>query len=178
MTHQAVEIMQSLRGRRVAGGVLIVIALPLILIWLRFGPPMQFRLADMLFVIGGPGLLLLGLWAAFPQRGPAVQLRIEHERLVIRPGPRETVVSLDALTRITKDRPLTGKHDRLLFDTADGGVWMNVFQMTHEAADIIALVSMRLEERGRYLVEGRSDVLGAPTGVWDVVTGNPFAKEG
>lgn len=178
MTRQAVEITQSFRGRRAAGGALIVIALPLILIWLRFGPPMLFRFADMLFVIAGPGLLLFGLWAAFPQRAPAVQLRIEEARLVIRPGPRETVVPLDALIRITKDRPLTGKHDRLLFETADLSAQMNVFHMTHEAADIIALVSMRLEGQGRHLVEGRSDVLGAPTGVWDVVTGNPFEKGG
>jgi len=173
-----IAVQEVFRTRRVAGAALVFIALPSTLIWLRFGLPMQFVLADFVLVLGGPGLLSLGLWAAFPRRRPAVRLIISDARLVVHPGARQTEISLDDLIRVTKVRPLMAKCDRLVFECADTKTRLNVIHLTHEAADIIALVSIRLEDRGKYLVEGRSDVLGALTGVWDVVTGDPFEKRG
>lgn len=173
-----IAVQEVFRSRRVAGAALMFIAFPITLMWLRFGLPLRFSFANFVFMTGGPGLLFFGLWAAFPQRPPAVRLLISDDRLVVNTGKRQTVIALDDLICVTKDRPLLANHDRLTLETADDKAQLYIVQMTHEAADIINLISVRLEGRGQHLVEGRSDVLGARTGVWEVVTGNPFEKSG
>ena len=173
-----IAVRDAFRGRRVAGAALVFLSLPITLIWVRFGLPPQFNFGGFTFALGGPGLLAFGLWAAFPRRAPAVRLLITDDRLVVQPGTKETVIPLSALIQITKDRPLTGKHDRLSFETSDTQAMLNIYHTTHEAADIINLISIRLEGRGGHLVERQSDVLGAPTGVWQLRAGRPFGDDG
>ncbi|WP_341367231.1 hypothetical protein [Yoonia sp. BS5-3] len=177
MSWRDTYIKQSFRTRRAAGGLLVFIALPITLIWLRFGLPLAWEFDDLLFVLGGPGLLLTGLWAAFPQASPQIRMIIGDEIVKIYVGQAEHIVKLCDLQQITKTRPLTSKSDRLAFETADGSVVFDVIQLTHEADDILNLISIRLEGQGRHLHQVRTDVLGAPSGIWTVAQGNPFERD-
>lgn len=170
-------IREDFRFRHVGGGLLVFIALPLTLIWARFGFPLRYDVVDILFVLAGPGLLLAGLWAAFPRRAPRVRLIIGDEVLRIVNRREEITIPLDELHSI--QRRHVGQHgqQRLTFKTAQASIRFDVVHMTHEAADIINLVGIRLEKKGKHLREGRTDVLGAPNGIWEVRIGNPFEDD-
>jgi hypothetical protein len=172
-----VRIRQEFRTRRVAGGALVFIGLPLTLIWVRFGLPPRFVFADLLMILAGPGMVLLGLWAAFPRGKPAVRLLITDDNLVVGSGENQVTVPLTDLQRVIKSRPL-GREHMLTFETADAAVPFLLIHLTHTHLEIVNLVSMRLEQMGRYLAEGRTEIAGAPNGVWEVMNGNPFEKTG
>ena len=172
-----VRIRQEFRGRRVAGGALVFIGLPLTLIWLRFGLPLRFVFADLLMILAGPGMVLLGLLAAFPKGKPAVRLLITDDNLVVGSGDKQVTVQLADLLRVIKSRPF-GREYKLTFETSDDAIPFVLVHLTHTHLEIINLISIRLETMGKYLAEGRTEIAGAPNGVWDVVIGNPFEKDG
>lgn len=170
-----VRIRQEFRIRRVAGGALLFIGLPLTLIWVRFGLPPRFVFADLVMILAGPGLVLLGLWAAFPRGKPAVRLLITDVHVVVGNGKKQATVPWADLRRVIKSRPF-GKEHRLTFETADDAVHLQLVHLTHTHQEILNLISIRLETMGKYLAEGRTEIAGAPNGIWDVVVGNPFEK--
>ncbi|MDX8347857.1 hypothetical protein SLH49_07655 [Cognatiyoonia sp. IB215446] len=170
-------IREDFRFRRVGGGLLVFIAIPLTLFWARFGLPLRYDFVDLLFILAGPGLLLAGLWAAFPRRAPRVRLIIGDEVLRIINRREETTIPLDDLRSIQRRHPGRQSQQRLSFNTDGNSIRFDVVHMTHEAADIINLVGIRLEKKGKHLREGRTDVLGAPNGIWEVRIGNPFEDE-
>lgn len=172
-------VREDFRHRRVHGGLLVFIALPLTLFWARFGFPLRYDWKDLLFFASGPGMLLCALWAAFPTRAPAVRLRIKDDELVLHQrGPRagDYTIALVDLVRIQRPSKLI-KQDRLIFATKDGEVTMDVVQLTHTATEILNLVSIRLENQSKHLFETTSPVLGAGTGIWEVREGNPFVPK-
>ncbi|MEL6681322.1 MAG: hypothetical protein AAFQ09_01605 [Pseudomonadota bacterium] len=170
------EIYEDFRFRRAGGWLLILVSLPLTLIWALVGVPPRFNFADLVFLVGGPGMLLSGLWVAFPRRAPGVKMTISADKVTILTRRGVAVLMLDDLVRIKKTRPIMGKFDRLTFETEDGAAKFDVIQLTREASDIINLISIRLEQRGKFLKQGRTDVLGALNGIWDVRAGDPFEQ--
>lgn len=170
------HIRESFRQRRAGGGLLVFIGLPLTLFWARFGLPPRGVSADLFFFLAGPGVLLMGLWAAFPRRTPRIVLTLSDDAIRVRTVQGDMPIQLEDLIRVTKTRPLSARFDRLTFETSDSKTVLDVIQLTHEANDIIKLISIRLEKMGKYLREGRTEIMGAPSGVWDVHTGNPFEE--
>ena len=168
------RIREDFRGRRVGGGLLVFIALPLTLFTTRFVLPDAQGLSDALIFLAGPALLALGLWAAFPRRRPAVRMTIGDDAVTIHTPNR--VIALDEIKTITQRRPALAKHDELDFETTKDSVSFAVMQLTHEAPDIIHLINVRLEKRGKYLRQKRSEVLGSLTGTWEVQVGVPFEE--
>ncbi len=169
-----VYIRESFRPRRVGGALFVVIGLPITLFWLRFGFPLRYQFADLLFAVGGPGLVLAGLWAAFPRRVPQVRLTISDEALWIVTHTGEKVIALDDL--ISVQWQYIGRHNnqRLKFRTAKTSVFFDVVHLTHDARDIINLIAMRFENRGKVMREGQARITGAPDGIWTVETGDAF----
>lgn len=170
-------VRDSFRGRRVGGGLLVFLGLPLTLIWARFGLPLRFEFVDLLMILSGPGLVSMGLWAAFPRRKPAVRLLITDDHVVVGRGDKQVTVQLAELLRVIKSHPF-GREHVLTFETADAAVPLVLAHLTHTHLEILNLVSIRLEGMGKYLAEGRTEIAGAPNGCWDVMTGNPFEKTG
>ncbi|WP_400082625.1 hypothetical protein [Yoonia sp. R78084] len=169
------HITESFRIRRVGGGLLIFIGLPLTLITVRFFAwSWAQNMLAVLFALTGPALVLAGLWAAFPRRKPMLRLTVSDDRITIHSLP--ATIPLDALQSIRHARPVLAKHNLLIFKTQTREITFNVINLTHEAPDIINLIGMRLEMLGRFLRETRSDVLGARTGLWEVVTGAAFEQ--
>ncbi|MDX8350782.1 hypothetical protein [Cognatiyoonia sp. IB215182] len=170
-------IREDFRFRRVGGGLLVFIALPLTLFWARFGLPLRYDFADFVFILGGPGMLLLGLWAAFPRRTPRVRLIISDKdvRVVTRRG--DQVIALDDLVSVQWSYLKGVRQQRLKFRTAKTSVFFDVVHLTHEAQDIINLIAIRLENRGKRMREGRARITGAPDGIWTVSDGDPFEKD-
>ncbi len=172
--HETV-IKEDLRPRRLGGGVLmmmgVLLSLPLAL--LGFSGVMRF---DALFMLlPGPFLLCLGLWGAFWRSTPQTRLRISDEAVVI--VRQDKTLPLDAIKQIRHHMPMLSKHYRLTFHMAAEDVPLDIIHLTHGGRDIINLIGVRLEKRGKYLVEGRSAVRGALTGVWEVKSGTPFVTE-
>jgi hypothetical protein len=172
------QIKEDFRFRKVGGGLLIFIGLPLLLITARFILPNVSSASDALFLLPGPGLLALGVWAAFPRRKAAVRMVITDGAVqTVLPSGKGWAIQLSDLRSIAITRPILGKHDRMTFDAGSDEEILDVIQLTHEAPDILHLISMRLERQGKYLEQEISPVLGAKTGVWRVRLGNPFAAK-
>ncbi len=167
------RITEDFRFRRVGGGLLIFIGLPLTLIFARFLLPSVNSVSDALFLLPGPMLVAAGLWLAFPRRKPAVRMTISDDAVTIH-TPHKTI-ALDDIQSIRHHMPVLAKHHQLTFETASGPTTFDVIHLTHEGPDILNLIGIRLEKRGRYLHQTRSEVLGALTGRWQVQTGTAFA---
>ena len=165
-------IKENQRPRKVGGGLLIFIGLPLTLIAMRFGLSVMGTFLGILFVATGPLLILAGLWAAFPRHPPAIKMTISDDEIVF--GAKQTTVSLDEFMRVSFSQHFLSKFGRLTFQTTSTDTHFDLSDLSHDAADIISQISVRLENRGKYLVEGRTDVLGARNGIWEVRTGLPF----
>lgn len=163
------RIKDSFRLRRVAGGALLFIGLPLNLILARFAWPSVADPSDARVLL--PALLpvALGLWAAFPQRKPCLRMTISDAAVTLHDAA--TTIPLMVLKDIRLHRPALAKHDQIIFNSDNGQVAFNVAHLTHDAPDIISLIGIRLENKGRHLREKRSDVLGARTGLWEVQIG-------
>jgi hypothetical protein len=114
----------------------------------------------------------LGLWADFPARKPALRITISDQAVTLHSPPR--TIQLAALHSIRLRRPALANHDQIIFKTDEDLIPFNVAHLTHDAPDIINLIGIRLEKQGRHLREERSDVLGAPTGLWEVQIGPAF----
>ncbi len=165
-------IKENQRPRKVGGGLLVFIGLPLTLIAMRFGLSLTGTFLGILFVVTGPLLILAGLWAAFPRHPPAIKMTIRDDEIVF--GAKQTTVSLDELMRVSFSQHFLSKFGRLTFQTTSTDTHFDLSELSHDAADIISQINVRLENRGKYLVEGRTDVLGARNGIWEVRTGLPF----
>jgi hypothetical protein len=172
------RITEDFRFRKVGGGLLIFLGLPLLLITARFILPNVSSASDALFLLPGPGLLALGVWAAFPRRKAAVRMVITDDTVrIFLPSGKRGAIQLSDLQSISVTRQFLGKHDRMTFDAGSDEEVFDVIQLTHEAPDIMHLISLRLERQGKYLAQEISPVLGAKTGVWRVRPGNPFAPK-
>ncbi|PXW70998.1 hypothetical protein C7964_102898 [Loktanella sp. PT4BL] len=168
------RIRDSFRIRRVAGGALLFISLPLNLILVRFAWPRVDGPTDALFLLSALLPVALGLWAAFPLRKPALRMTIRDQAVTLHSPPR--TIQLAALHSIRLHRPALAKHDQIIFKTDEDLIPFNIAHLTHDAPDIINLIGIRLENQGRHLREKRSEVLGARTGLWEVVTGAAFEQ--
>ncbi|KQB97470.1 hypothetical protein AL073_00505 [Loktanella sp. 1ANDIMAR09] len=166
------RISDSFRIRRVAGGALLFISLPLNLILARFAWPSVEDPSDALFLLAALLPVALGLWAAFPRRKPALRMTISDQAVMLHNPPK--TIHLAALQSIRLRRPALANHDQIIFKADEDLIPFNVIHLTHEAPDIISLIGIRLENQGRYLRERRSDVLGARTGLWEVQIGAAF----
>lgn len=165
-------VKEDFRPRRVAGGVFIFLGLPTTLITARFGLAAIDSLLDGLILASGPLMIIGGLWLAFPRRRPLVKLRISDAE--IEAIGRGDPIRLRQLDRITIRKPLGARHDRMTLISGDNDVSLDIHHMTHEARDILKLISIRLECQGRFLREGQTAVRGAPNGIWEVLEGAPF----
>ncbi|KQI70600.1 hypothetical protein AN191_17110 [Loktanella sp. 5RATIMAR09] len=166
------RIKDSFRIRRVAGGALLFISLPLNLILARFAWPSVAGPSDALFLLLALLPVGLGFWAAFPRRRPALRMTISDQAVTLHSPPK--TINLAALQSIRLHRPALARTDQIIFKTDEDFIPFNVIHLTHEAPDIISLIGIRLENKGRYLCETRSDVLGARTGLWEVQIGPAF----
>lgn len=167
-------IKEDLRPRRVAGALFVFLGIPFTLIFVRFGLSQIDDFLDVLLFATGPLMIIGGLTLGFPRRRPRIKLRIADD-LIELPMQGKSIALMD-LKQITLRRPLSGKHDRLTMTAGAEDTIFDVIQLTHEACDIINLISIRLEMQGRSLKEGRTDVLGAASGIWTVLEGTPFEK--
>lgn len=167
-------IKEDFRPRRVAGGLFVFLGVPLTLIFVRFGLSRIDDFLDALFLATGPLMIIGGLALSFPRRRPRIKLRITDD-LIELPMLGKSIALMD-LEQISIRRPLSGKHDRLTMTAGTEDTVFDVIQLTHEARDIINLISIRLETQGRRLKEGRTDVMGAASGIWTVLEGTPFEK--
>ncbi len=158
--------------RRVGGGLLIFIGLPLTLIVARFALPSVQSASDVLFLLPAPMLVAAGLWAAFPRRKPDVRMTISDEAVTLH--ATNQTLPLDSIQSIRLHMPALAKYYRLTFQTMKGPATFDIVHLTHEGPDILNLIGIRLEERGRYLLQARSEVLGALTDTWQVQTGTAF----
>ncbi|MEM9787355.1 MAG: hypothetical protein AAF801_12690 [Pseudomonadota bacterium] len=172
------HIREDFRLRRVGGGLLVFIALPITLIWARFGLPLRYDFVDLLFILGGPGMLLAGLWAAFPRRAPQVRMTIGDDAIWIMTRQGEKVIALGDLISVQWHYVGRNNNQRLKFRTAKISVFFDVVHLTHEARDIINLIAIRLENQGKIMREGRARITGAPDGIWTVMEGDPFEQGG
>jgi hypothetical protein len=168
------RIKDSFRIRRVAGGALLFISLPLNLILVRFAWPAVDDPSDALFLLSALLPVALGLWAAFPLRKPALRMTISDQAVTLHNPPR--TIQLAAIYSIRLRRPALAKHDQIIFKTDEDLIPFNVAHLTHDSPDIINLIGIRLENQGRHLREKRSEVRGARTGLWEVVTGAAFEQ--
>lgn len=169
-----IVIRQSYHPRRIGGAVLSVIGLALTLSVTWFGLASVRSTADALIVAVGPAVLILGLWAAFPLRAAPVRMIISDSSLIMPGRKSDTAIAFDALQQVALSRPVLSKHERLTFTTTKGDHHFDVIHLPHEARDIINLISIRMEAQGTSLQEGRTEVLGAPSGIWQVTKGTPF----
>ncbi|WP_108816508.1 hypothetical protein [Loktanella sp. Alg231-35] len=167
-------ITQTHRPRRVGGALLVVIALPLTLIAARFGLPYAESFSDFWPLLGGPLLLIAGLWAAFPRHPPAVRLTITDDMMRFHALQKD--IPLDTLKSITYSMPALSKHYRLGFETDEETTPLDLVHLTHEGRDIINLISVRLEKRGKHLQEGHTAIRGAKNSIWKVLDGIPFEQ--
>jgi len=168
-------VMENHKMRQLGGGLLILIGLPLTLLVGLLGLWGVRNLAEILILSSGPVLLGCGLWAAFPRRAPRPKLTISDEAITIE-APRK-VIPLGEVSAIKHHMPALAKHYRLTFCTPQEETPFDVIHLTHDGRDIINLIGLRLEQQNRFLKQGRTDVLGALTGVWEVQTGAPFVSD-
>ncbi|MEJ8562972.1 hypothetical protein QTO30_18305 [Yoonia sp. GPGPB17] len=168
-------IRENQKMRQLGGGLLIMIGLPLTLLVFLFGLSAIDSISDILILLPGPGLLAVGLWAAFPRHPPKIKMTISDEAVSMT-SPQASI-ALDDLQHIRRHIPLLAKHTRLTFKTDEGDTPFDVIHLTHESQDIVNQISIRLEKRGKYLIEGRTDVRGAPNGIWEVREGAAFETD-
>ena len=167
-------ICEDFRVRRIAGFCLIAICLPLSILVTWIALLGSIDIGDFLLVGASILVTLAGIWAAFPYGDPKIHLRLTEADLHI-PLEGNSSISLDRLQSIRITHSIHLKHARLTFAHSDGeSVRMDVNHLTHEAKDIINLVGLRLEQVDRHLVQGTTEVMGAPNGIWEVRQGLPF----
>lgn len=167
-------ICDDFRVRRIAGICLIAICLPLsvLVTWITLLGSID--IGDFLLVGAGLLVTLAVFWAAFPRGDPKIHLRLTEADLHF-PLEGNSSISLDRLQSIRITHPIHLQHARLTFVHSDGeSVRLDVNHLTHEAKDIINLVGLRLEQVNRHLVQGMTEVMGAPNGIWEVREGLPF----
>ncbi len=165
-----IEIKQTSNRRRLGGAILAIIGLPLTGLWLWLAFPPRFDFGDLIFLLGGPGMLGSGLWAAFWRTAPRTPLAISADRLVIYPtrGATEpTIINWTDLTSVTQTG-VSPNTTRLRFAATTGDVELPTFLLDHDPREILRLITIQLENKGKYLSPTTSPVLGAPTGVWEV----------
>jgi len=153
-----------------------IIGVPLTILWVLVGSPFGFDSADLVLLLGGPGLLAVGLWAAFAHFEPTLRLTISDDGLVLFPiGRNATPVTIpwDDLTSVTQTG-LNHDNTRLRFAATTGEHVLRMTILDKSAAEILRLITIQLENRNQYLAETKSPVLGAGTGIWEVRSGNPF----
>ncbi len=156
--------------------MLAIIGLPLTILWLWLGFPPRFDFGDLIFLLGGPGMLGLGLWAAFSQTASRTRLTISADQLVIYPAQRTAepvIISLDDLTSVTQTG-LSHNNTRLRFAATTGDTELATALLDRAPQDILRLITIQLENMGKHLSQTTSPVLGAPTGIWEVRKGVPF----
>lgn len=165
-------VKENLKIRQLGGGLLILVSLPLTLLFFLFGLSSSRSVTDIVFLLPGPLLLAAGFWAAFPRRPPRTKLIISDDALHMTAPAK--IIPLGDLLQVREHIPIYAKHTRLIFGTTQGGTNFDVVNLTHQHQDIINLISVRLEKQGKYLREGRTDIRGAPNGIWEVREGLPF----
>lgn len=171
------RIKESQRYRKVGGGFLVFLGLILMLFTARFVLPDANSVRDLGLLSLGPCTLALGLWAAFPRRVAALRMVITDNTIQIKSLSGDVaVIQLSDLQSIFIARPLMANLERLTFVTAAQEYHFDMAQLTHEARDIIHLISMRLENKTMHLEQELSPVMGAETGRWCVRAGNPFGE--
>jgi len=166
-----VNIRQDHRPRKLGGAILVAIAVPLAALTMALAV-LSDTATGVLVVL--PALLLLGagLWAVFPRHPPKTRLTIGDGAIDLF-APSATI-ALDDMQRVRKHTPFWSRHPRLTFVTAAGETFIDVAHLTHDARDILNLIGIRLEQRGKVLMEGTTEVLGAANGIWEVRDGTPF----
>jgi hypothetical protein len=165
-------IKEDYKFRKLAGGALILIGLPLTLLMSFLALSGTRSLADIGILLPGLALIAGGLWGLFPQHPPRARIVINDESITL--TKPYAVIPLDALRLIRRHTPIYSKHPRLTFTTDDDDLIFDVVNLTHKAADILNLISMRMEKGGAFLKEGKTDIRGAPNGIWKVHSGPAF----
>jgi hypothetical protein len=171
-----IKIKQTSNRRRFGGIMLSIIALPLTILWLWLGFPPRFVFADLIFLLGGPGMLGLGLWAAFWPSPPRTRLAISADELVVHTGGKDnrpTIIKWTDLTRVTQTG-MSANTARLRFEATTGDAELPTALLDQDPPEILRLITIQLENMGRHLSQTTSPVLGAATGVWAVKEGIPF----
>lgn len=131
--------------------------------------------ANAAILLLGPVCLLAGIWAAFPTSSPKSRLRISDDEITMETPQK--IIRLSEIEKIKHHMPGLSKHYRLTFYTAEEEIPLELIHLTHDGRDIINLVGVRLEKQGKYLSQGRTAVMGALTGVWEVQSGAPFVSD-
>lgn len=171
-----IVITETSKLQRFGGAMLVIISLPLTLLWLWLGFPPRFDFGDLIFLLGGPGMLAFGIWTAFRQMPSRTRLTISPDQLVIYPAREAAapmIINLDDLTSVTQTG-LSHNNTRLRFAATTGDTEIATALLDREPAEILRLITVQLENKGRHLSQTSSPVLGAPTGVWAVRDGIPF----
>lgn len=172
----AIEVRETYKKQRLGGVLLALIGMPLTVLWLLVGFPPRYDIADLVFVIGGPGLLAFGLWMALRKSEPKLRLTISGDGLVLYPQTRDATpvtIPWDDLTSVTQTG-LNHDNTRLRFAATTGEHVLRMTILDTSAAEVLHLITIQLENRNQHLAQTSSPVLGAPTGIWEVRSGNPF----
>lgn len=163
------RIKESQRYRKVGGGFLVFLGLILMLFTARFVLPDASSVRDLIILSLGPFMLAPGLWAAFPRRAAALRMVINDDSIQIKSLTADvTVIQLSDLEFISIARPPTANLERLTFGTAAQELHFDMVQLTHEARDIVHLISMRLKKKAMHLEQGLSPAIGKGTDRWRV----------
>ena len=167
MTTQT-DIRENFKRRKLGGGLLCIIAVPLTLLWATLALPPSFTFADLILLLGGPGLLALGLWAMFGQPAPRIRITLTDDGLTLHPGmtnqPDPTMIAWQDLTGLSYK-----SNGKLLRVHHQSGVCtVRTYFLDRTLHDIVHLITLRLENTGHHLVQRQSPVMGANLPQWDV----------
>lgn len=173
------EIKEDFRRLKWAGYYFVGLGVLFSLVWVLFLRAVPSSFADLMYLCLGPGMILIGVMASRLQQRSNVRLTISDDAVTFTPiGWNQSPVRLP-MADIKAVSMIKGAihNQNLRFDTKDQSYELLSGHLERESRDIINLISIRLENDGMHLVERMSDILGAPTGKWEVHEGIPY-KEG
>ncbi len=141
--------------------------------------PPRFNFGDLLFLIAGPGQLGLGVWSLLYRPSPQLRIAITADAITVQPDGRAqkpVTIPWDDLTSVTQTGS-SHRDTRLRFAATTGDHVVHTPFLDRTPGDILRLITMQLENKGKHLAQTKSPVLGAYTGIWEVRAGIPFQTE-
>ncbi|WP_393927623.1 hypothetical protein [Yoonia sp. R2-816] len=141
--------------------------------------PPRFNFGDLLFLIAGPGQLGLGIWSVLHRPAPQLRIAITADAITVRPdgrGQGPVTIPWDDLTSVAQTG-LSDRDTRLRFAATTGDHVVHTPFLDRTPGDILRLITIQLENKGKHLAQSKSPVLGADTGIWEVRAGIPFQTD-